>query len=46
VQDLSYVFPNLYDIKVIADMSIGFFRGSLASLSDKLGVFRDDDCEH
>lgn len=27
-------------------MSMGMFRGSLASLSDRLGVYRDDDCEH
>jgi hypothetical protein len=46
MQDLNYVFPNLYDIKLIADMSWGLFRGSLGTLSDKLGVYRDDDCEH
>jgi hypothetical protein len=46
MQELSYVFPNLYDIKQIADNSWGIFRGSLATLSEKLGVSRDDDCEH
>lgn len=44
--DLETIFPNFYDIKVIADMSMGMFRSSLSSLSEKLGVFRDDDCEH
>ena len=27
--DLSVMFPNFYDIKVIADETLGFFRGSL-----------------
>ena len=46
LSDLSLIFPNFYDIKVIADQSLGLFRGSLASLSERLGVLRDDDCEH
>ena len=39
-------FPNFYDIKLVADCALGMFRGSLSSLSDRLGVFRDDNCEH
>lgn len=31
---------------MIADQAMGLFRGSLASLSERLGVYRDDDCEH
>jgi hypothetical protein len=46
MNELQTIFPNYYDIKVIADASMGLFRGSLASLSDRLGVYRDDDCEH
>lgn len=46
LSDVSLIFPNFYDIKVIADQSFGMFRSSLANLSDKLGVERDDDCEH
>lgn len=46
LSDLSTVFPNYYDIKVIADYTLGLFRGGLSSLSDRLGVTRDDDCEH
>lgn len=46
VQDLSLIFPNFYDLKAIADMSFGIFRSGLASLSEKLGVSRDDDCQH
>mmetsp|Transcript_22727 Transcript_22727/g.21919 ORF Transcript_22727/g.21919 Transcript_22727/m.21919 type:complete len:82 (+) Transcript_22727:695-940(+) len=46
LSDLEIVFPNFYDIKVIADVTMGMFRSSLASLSDRLAVFRDDDCEH
>lgn len=46
MQELGYIFPNLYDIKMIADNSFGIFRGGLTTLSDKLGVYRDDDCEH
>ena len=46
MKDLSLIFPNFYDIKVIADMSYGFFRSSLQSLAEKLHVTRDDDCEH
>lgn len=42
--DLSLIFPNIYDVKSIADMSMGIFRGGLSSLSDKLQVFREDDC--
>lgn len=44
--DLQVTFPNCYDIKFVADIALGTFRGSLTSLSDRLGVFRDDDCEH
>jgi len=44
--DLTLIFPNFYDIKVIADVSMGMFRSSLAILSERLGVYRDDDCEH
>ena len=49
--DLSLIFPNLYDIKVIAeqifnDRMTSLFRISLSSLSDRLQVYRDDDCEH
>jgi DNA polymerase III epsilon subunit-like protein len=40
------IFPNFYDIKVIADQSLGMFRSSLASLCERLGVQREDDCEH
>ncbi|CDW87263.1 caf1 family [Stylonychia lemnae] len=46
LQDLSLIFPNFYDIKVIADQVLGVFRGSLFSLSERLGVYRDDNCEH
>ena len=46
LSDLELVFPNFYDIKVIADVTMGMFRSSLATLSDRLAVFRDDDCEH
>lgn len=44
--DLAVVFPNFYDIKVLADLSTGMYRGSLLNLSERLGVYRDDDCEH
>ncbi len=46
VQDLSLIFPNFYDLKTIADMSFGLFRSGLATLSEQLGVTRDDDCQH
>ncbi len=46
MEALDYVFPNLYDIKVIAEQSFGFFRSSLATLAEKLHAERDDDCEH
>lgn len=46
MKDLHLIFPNFYDIKVIADISYGFFRSSLQALADKLHVTRDDDCEH
>ena len=46
LSDLSLVFPNFYDIKVIADVYFGMYRGSLAYLCDRLGVTRDDDNEH
>lgn len=46
MSDLQILFPNFYDIKVIADNSIGLIRGSLASLCGRLGVIRDDNCEH
>jgi CCR4-NOT transcription complex subunit 7/8 len=45
-QELEFIFPNFYDIKVMAEISMGLFRGSLASLSERLGVYRDDECEH
>ena len=38
LKDLALYFPNFYDIKVIADASLGIFRGSLASLSERLGL--------
>lgn len=44
--DLSLVFPNFYDVKVIADNYFGMFRSSLSALSDKLGVLRDDNQQH
>lgn len=46
MEALDHVFPNLYDIKVIAEASFGFFRSSLATLAEKLRAERDDDCEH
>lgn len=46
LDELLVIFPNFYDIKVIADNSLGVYRGSLATLSERLGVVRDDDCEH
>jgi CCR4-NOT transcription complex subunit 7/8 len=46
LEDLGQIFPNFYDIKVIADATLGLFRGSLSSLSERLGVIRDDTCEH
>jgi CCR4-NOT transcription complex subunit 7/8 len=46
LQELSSTFPSFYDIKLVADVALGLFRGSLGSLSDRLGVFRDDSCEH
>lgn len=46
-QDLVSHFPNIYDIKIIADHAIHTgFRGSLQYLAEKLGVSRDDNCEH
>ena len=36
LKDLTYYFPNFYDVKVIADAALGMFRGSLASLSERL----------
>ena len=42
----SLFFPNFYDIKVVAEMQLGTFRGSLTALSDRLNVARDDNCEH
>jgi len=44
--DLSLIFPSIYDVKAIADMSMGIYRGSLSSLCDKLQVEREDDCQH
>lgn len=46
MEALDHIFPNLYDIKVIAEASFGFFRSSLATLAEKLRAERDDDCEH
>lgn len=46
LSELHLLFPNHYDIKHVADQALGIFRGSLTSLSEKLGVFRDDNCEH
>lgn len=46
LSDLLLIFPNYYDSKLIADHSLGLFRGSLASLAERLGVEREDDCEH
>ena len=46
LSDLSLIFPNFYDIKVMAEMYYGMYRGSLSYLSDMLGVKRDDDQEH
>jgi len=46
LSDLKLIFPNFYDIKIIADQVLGVFRGSLFSLSERLGVYRDDNCEH
>jgi hypothetical protein len=40
------MFPKFYDVKLIADQAFGLFRGSLLSLSERLGVYRDDNCEH
>jgi hypothetical protein len=40
------MFPNFYDIKFVADQLFGYFRGGLTSLSEKLDVIRDDNCEH
>ena len=44
LDDLLIMFPNFFDIKLIAES--GHFRGGLTSLSEILGVERDDDCEH
>lgn len=41
--DLSLLFPNIYDIKVLADRSFGVYRGSLSYLCDKLNVNRMDE---
>lgn len=46
LDELLILFPNFYDIKVIADTSLGMYRGSLAALCERLGVVRDDKCEH
>lgn len=46
LDELLILFPNFYDIKVIADNSLGMYRGSLAHLSERLNVVRDDSCEH
>jgi CCR4-NOT transcription complex subunit 7/8 len=46
LDELLILFPNFYDIKVIADNSLGMYRGSLAALSERLNVIRDDKCEH
>ena len=46
LDNVSLLFPNFYDLKSIADLSFGSFRGSLGSLSERLGVIRDDKCEH
>jgi len=46
LSELQLIFPNFYDIKIIADQVLGIFRGSLFSLSERLGVYRDDNCEH
>jgi CCR4-NOT transcription complex subunit 7/8 len=46
LSDLSLIFPNFYDVKEIADMSMGGYRGGLASLCENLGVYREDDCAH
>lgn len=40
------MFPNFYDIKVIADLYFGMYRGSLSYLCDRLGVTREDETEH
>lgn len=47
LEDLHYYFPNIYDIKTIADAIIpGGFTRSLALLSQILNVKRDDNNEH
>jgi hypothetical protein len=46
LDNVSLLFPNFYDLKLIADLSLGSFRGSLGSLSERLGVIRDDKFEH
>jgi hypothetical protein len=46
MSDLSLIFPNIYDVKAIADMSMGIYRGSLSSLCEKLQVDREDTCQH
>ena len=46
MSDLCLIFPNIYDVKAIADMSLGLFRSGLSSLCDKLQVYREDNCQH
>jgi len=47
LENLHYYFPNIYDIKTIADAIIpGGFTRSLSSLSQMLSVKRDDNNEH
>ena len=46
LHDLNIIFPNFYDIKVIAEHFEGLYRGSLATLCYQLGVSREGETEH
>lgn len=42
--NIDSIFPNVYDIKLIAELHLNYFQGSLAYLTSILGLSRDDNC--
>jgi CCR4-NOT transcription complex subunit 7/8 len=46
LDDVVNYFPNIYDVKIMADYHLKGFRSSLQQLAQILGVTRDDNCEH
>lgn len=46
LDQIQVFFPNIYDVKIMADFHMNGFRQSLQNLASLLGVKRDDNCEH